>query len=248
MYSVDINCDMGEGFENDEALMPYITSVNIACGFHAGDTDTMKRTIALAMKYEVAIGAHPGFPDRENFGRKNMDMTPDEVADIILYQVDLLSKIALEEGAKVTHVKPHGALYNMAAKDELIAKGIANAVKDIDNNLALFGLSSSHLIKEGKKAGLQTVNEVFADRTYLDDGSLTPRSEKDATIEDKDQSLNQAIQMVLRQSVRTISGKTIPVVADTICLHGDGGNALAFAKSIYKGLKAQNVMLKNTIR
>jgi UPF0271 protein len=239
---------MGEGFENDEALMPYITSANIACGFHAGDTDTIKRTIALAMKYEVAIGAHPGFPDRENFGRINMDMTPDEVADIILYQVDLLVKIALEEGAKVTHVKPHGALYNMAAKDELIAKGIANAVKDIDKNLALFGLSNSHLIKEGKNAGLQTVNEVFADRTYLDDGTLTPRSEKNALIEDKDLALNQAMQLVLRQSARTITGKTIPVVADTICLHGDGNNALAFAKSICKGLKAQNVVLKNTIR
>ncbi|MDI3319587.1 5-oxoprolinase subunit PxpA [Pinibacter soli] len=248
MHSVDINCDMGEGFENDEALMPYVTSANIACGFHAGDTDTMKRTIALALKHEVAIGAHPGFPDRENFGRKNMDMTPDEVYDMVLYQVDLLSKIALEEGAKVTHVKPHGALYNMAAKDALLAKAIARAVGSVDSKLALFGLSGSDLIQEGKNVSLQTVNEAFTDRTYLDDGSLSPRSEKNALIEDKDVSLNQAIQLVLKQTVRSISGKTIPLVADTICLHGDGENAVVFAKNIYRGLKAHNIVLKNTIR
>jgi UPF0271 protein len=239
---------MGEGFENDEALMPYITSANIACGFHAGDADTMKRTIALALKHEVAIGAHPGFPDRENFGRKNMDMTPDEVYDIVLYQVDLLSKIAAEEGAKVTHVKPHGALYNMAAEDALLAKAIARVVRAVDNKLALFGLSGSYLIEEGKNMGLQTVNEAFADRTYLDDGSLTPRSEKNALIQDKEQSLHQALQLVMKQTVRSISGKTIPLITDSICLHGDGENALVFAKNICKGLKAHNIVLKNTIR
>jgi UPF0271 protein len=239
---------MGEGFENDEALMPYITSANIACGFHAGDADTMKRTVALAMKHEVAIGAHPGFPDRENFGRKKMDMTPDEVYDMVLYQVDLLSKIALEEGAKVTHVKPHGALYNMAAEDALLAKAIARAVRAVDNKLALYGLSGSYLIQEGKNVGLQTANEAFADRTYLDDGSLTPRSEKKALIEDKEVSLNQALQMITKQTVRSTSGKTIPLIADSICLHGDGENALVFAKNIYKGLKAHNIVLKNTIR
>jgi len=248
MHSVDINCDMGEGFENDEALMPYITSANIACGFHAGDTDTMKRTIALALKHEIAIGAHPGFPDRENFGRKNMDMTPDEVYDMVLYQVDLLSKIALEEGAKVTHVKPHGALYNMAAEDVLLAKAIARAVRAVDNKLALFGLSGSYLIQEGKNVNLQTVNEAFADRTYLDDGTLTPRSEKNALIEEKDSSLQQALQLVMKQTVKSTSGKTIPLVAETICIHGDGQNALVFAKNIYKGLKAHNIFLKNTIR
>ena len=248
MYSVDINCDMGEGFENDEALMPYITSANIACGFHAGDADTMKRTITLAMKHEVAICAHPGFPDRENFGRKNMDMTPDEVYDIVLYQVDLLSKIALEEGAKLTHVKPHGALYNMAAEDVLLAKAIARAVRAVDNKLALFGLSGSYLIQEGKNVNLQTENEAFADRTYLDDGTLTPRSGKNALIEDKEVALNQVLQLVTKQTVRSISGKTIRLIADTICLHGDGENALVFAKNIYKGLKAHNIVLKNTIR
>ncbi|MDH7461479.1 LamB/YcsF family protein [Chitinophagaceae bacterium 26-R-25] len=248
MHSVDINCDMGEGFENDEALMPYITSANIACGFHAGDADTMKRTLALALKHEVAIGAHPGFPDRENFGRKNMDMTSDEVYDMVLYQVDLLSKIALEEGAKVTHVKPHGALYNMAAEDALLAKAIARAVRAADNKLTLFGLSGSYLIQEGTNVGLQTVNEAFADRTYLADGTLTPRTEKNALIEDKDASLHQALQLAMKQTVKSTSGKTIPLIADSICIHGDGENALAFAKNIYKGLKAHNIVLKNTIR
>ncbi|MBV4358465.1 5-oxoprolinase subunit PxpA [Pinibacter aurantiacus] len=248
MHSVDINCDMGEGFENDEALMPYITSANIACGFHAGDTDTMKSTIALALKHEVAIGAHPGFPDRENFGRKNMDMTPDEVYDMVLYQVRLLSKIALEEGAKVTHVKPHGALYNMAAEDALLAKAIARAVRAVDNKLALFGLSGSYLIQEGINVSLQTVNEAFADRTYLADGTLTPRREKNALIEDKDASLQQALQLVMKQTVRSISGETISLIADTICIHGDGENALVFAKNIYKGLKVHKIVLKNTIR
>ena len=229
---LDINCDMGEGIGNDEAIMPFISSANIACGYHAGDEDTIKKTVELAMKYNVSIGAHPSYPDRENFGRTDMQLQLSQVYDLVTKQIHLLNEITKKAGASLHHVKPHGALYNMAARDKQLSAVIALAVKDVDEKLKLYGLSGSHLIKEGQKLGVKTVSEVFADRTYQDDGRLTPRSEPGALINDTDKAVQQVLQMIKEGMVTTVSGKTIPIVAETICIHGDGMHAVEFAKAI----------------
>jgi UPF0271 protein len=224
---------MGEGIGNDELIMPYITSANIACGYHAGDEETMRETILLAQKYRVNVGAHPSFFDRENFGRSAMNKTANEVYEIVTEQVLALKNIALECNAKLHHVKPHGALYNQASKDRLLANAIAHAVKDIDQNLILFGLSGSFLISEAKTVGLKTSSEVFADRTYQDDGSLTSRAHPNALITNIDDCIKQVLKMIQEGKVKTISGKEIDIVAETICIHGDGKHAVEFAKAIY---------------
>lgn len=236
MLLCDINCDMGEGIGNDEAIMPWISSANIACGYHAGDVPTMKETIALAKKYKVAIGAHPSYPDRENFGRKEMTCPLEEIYQLVKDQIILLDTLAKQYDAVVNHVKPHGALYNVAAANREIAKLIAQAVKDVNDNLILFGLSGSHSITEAKALGLQTKSEVFADRTYQDNGTLTPRSQPNALIEDEDKAVQQALQMIKEGKVITVSGKEIPIAAETICIHGDGTHAVAFAKKIHHAL------------
>lgn len=223
---------MGEGIGNDELIMPYITSANIACGYHAGDESTMHQTILLAQKYTVNIGAHPSFLDRENFGRTEIKKSPQEVYELVFKQIKILQKIAADNNATVHHVKPHGALYNMAAKDKVLARTIAEALKDSDENLVLFGLSNSFLISEAKAIGLKTASEVFADRTYQDDGSLTPRTQPNALIEDTDEAIQQVLMMVKQGKVKTVSGKEISIVAETICIHGDGKNAVEFAKEI----------------
>lgn len=228
---------MGEGIGNDELIMPYITSTNIACGYHAGDEETMRKTILLAKKYNVNIGAHPSFSDKENFGRTEITKSPEEVYALVSKQIDLLQKIAAENNAIVHHVKPHGALYNMAANDKLLAHSIAKAIKDGDKNLILFGISNSFLISEAKAIGLKTASEVFGDRTYQDDGSLTPRSQPNALIENAEEVIQQVLMMVKKGKVKTISGKEIPIVAETICIHGDGKNAVEFAKAIYTALQ-----------
>jgi UPF0271 protein len=227
---------MGEGIGNDAAIMPWITSANIACGYHAGNEDTMHETIALARRYHVAVGAHPSYPDRDNFGRKEMDGTPDEVYRWVTEQIALLDRIAEEYGTVMEHVKPHGALYNVAAKNKEIARSIAQAVFDYNSNLVLFGLSGSHSISEARTLGLQTKNEVFADRTYQDDGSLTPRSQAHALIEEEEMAVAQALQMTKQGRVTSLSGKLVPIDAQTICIHGDGPHALRFAKRIYQAL------------
>src|SRR5688572_9187816 len=227
---VDLNCDMGEGIGNDVDIMPFISSANIACGYHAGDEETMNRTIELAMQYGVSIGAHPSFPDMENFGRKEMYLDEQVLYDIIVLQIQVLDTIAESAGITIHHVKPHGALYNMGAKDPAIAAIIARSVKDIDPSLVFYGLSGSHLINEAKNLGLKTASEVFADRTYQDDGSLTPRSQNNALIETEEQALQQVLQMIKKGTVQAISGKIIPIVAETICIHGDGKHAAVFAK------------------
>lgn len=232
----DLNCDMGEGIGNDEMIMPCITSANIACGYHAGNEVTMRETILLAKKYNVNIGAHPSFMDRENFGRTEIKMSPEEVYDLVRQQIGLLQKIAAANDAQLHHVKPHGALYNMAAKDKALAKAIAKAVKDLDDNLILFGLSNSLLISEAKTMGLNTASEVFADRTYQDDGSLTARSQPNALIENVDDVIQQVLMMVNHNKVKTLSGKEIGIVAETICIHGDGEHAVAFASAIRSSL------------
>lgn len=241
---VDLNCDLGEGMQTDEQIIPFITSANIACGFHAGDIKTMKRTVEFCLLHNVVLGAHPSWPDRENFGRKEMQLPSTELYAVILEQLNILSRAAKEQGATLHHVKPHGALYNQSAKDPLIASTIAKAVKGFDASLILFGLSGSHSITKAKELGLKTASEVFADRTYQDDGSLTPRSQPNALIEDENKAVEQALQMVMQQTVTAISGKRISIIADTICIHGDGSNAVSFAKKISTALKQANIDIK----
>jgi UPF0271 protein len=233
----NINCDMGEGIGNDELIMPYIGSANIACGYHAGDAATIKRTMELCIAHNVAIGAHLSFFDRKNFGRTEMNLSPGELYDLITQQLYIFKELADLLNQKVNHIKPHGALYNMSAKNASIANVIAKAVCDFDKDLVLFGLSGSHSIVEAKAIGLKTANEVFADRTYQDDGSLTPRSQSNALIEDAGKAVQQVLQMINEGTVTTVSGKTIPVVADTICVHGDGKYAVEFAKAIHAAIK-----------
>ena len=227
---------MGEGIGNDELIIPFINSANIACGYHAGDAVTMQQTVELCVKYNVAIGAHPSFFDRTNFGRIEINIDSAEVYDLISQQLFVLNEIVTGFDIKLHHVKPHGALYNMSAGDAELANTIARAVKDFDASLILFGLSGSQSIIEAKVIQLNTASEVFADRTYQDDGSLTPRSQPNALIEDTDKAIQQVLQMIKEGTVTTISGKIIPIVAETICIHGDGKHAVEFAKAIYKAM------------
>jgi UPF0271 protein len=240
---IDINCDMGEGMQTDAAIMPFISSANIACGYHAGDAATMQATIALCMQYGVAIGAHPGFADKANFGRTAMSLTDEDLYDLIINQVMLLHQYCDNVGTKLHHVKPHGALYNMAAANANMAAIIVQAVKDMNSKLVLYGLSGSHLISEAKKQGLQAAAEVFADRTYQDDGSLTPRTEPNSLISSTAAAVQQVQQMIEAQTVTTVSGKNISIAADTICLHGDSTFAIDFASAIHQHLSALNITI-----
>ncbi len=250
MQSIDLNCDMGESFGawtigNDEGLMNHISSANIACGFHAGDATIMRVTAALAMQKSVAIGAHPGFPDLQGFGRRNMALSAQEVYDICVYQIGAMLNIVKALGARLHHVKPHGALYNMAAKDQKLAQAIVQATKDSQPDLILYGLSGSFLISEAEKIGLSTASEVFADRTYQNDGSLTPRTQANAMIEDTETAVNQVIRMIKEQSVISTDGKVAPIKADTVCVHGDGTHALDFAKALNERIKAEGILVKS---
>ena len=246
LASIDINCDMGEGIGNDEMIMPFISSANIACGYHAGNETIIKQTIELAQKNNVAIGAHPSFFDKENFGRTEVNLGADKIYDIIILQLRLIDNIAKHLHAKLHHVKPHGALYNMSGKDPVIANAIANAVKDFDEDLILFGLSGSHSIKEAGLLNLKTASEVFADRTYQDDGTLTPRSQPNALIEEVDRSVQQALQMIKEGTVTSVNGNKISITADTICIHGDGKNAIEFAKAIYQAFRKEGIKIRAT--
>ena len=228
---------MGEGLETDARIMPLISSANIACGFHAGDLSTMQQTVELALQYGVAIGAHPGFDDKANFGRTEMHLSEEALYSLVSAQVIALHKVCVEMGAILHHVKPHGALYNMAAKNAAMARTIAQAVKDIDEDLIIYGLSGSYLISEAQLLNLRTASEVFADRTYQNDGSLTPRKQTNALIEDEDLSVRQVLQMIQHQDVISTTGMTVPLIAETICIHGDGIHAIAFAKKIHQTLK-----------
>ena len=245
MFIADMNCDMGEGMDNDALLMPFISSANIACGYHAGNEFIMKQTIELALLNHVSIGAHPGFADKAGFGRKEMHLSPTEIYDLVTQQVYLLQKTAVSLGTKLNHVKPHGALYNMSAKDASLAADIAKAVYDVDPNLVLFGLSGSYSIIEARNQGLRTASEVFADRTYREDGSLTPRSEPGAMIDSVEASIEQVYQMIKQQIVTSTSGKEIPILAETICIHGDGENALLFAENIYHSLQKNSIVIQS---
>ncbi|BAV09722.1 UPF0271 protein [Filimonas lacunae] len=239
MIHIDINCDLGESFGaytlgNDEAIMPFITSANIACGFHAGDAGIMQSTIALCKQYNVAVGAHPGFPDIQGFGRRNMVYTPSEIYQMVLYQVGALFAFVKAAGTTLHHVKPHGALYNMAAKDKTMAKAIAQAVKDFDSTLYLYGLAGSLLIEEAQQIQLRTCSEIFADRTYLPDGSLTPRNQPGAMIHDAGKAVEQVLQFITQKQV----------LAETVCIHGDGEKAVAFAQALQANFQQHHISMQ----
>lgn len=250
MVRIDLNCDMGESFGSykvgqDEQIIQFITSANIACGFHAGDPSIMRKTVKLALDHGVSIGAHPGFYDLAGFGRRKMELTPSEVYDIVVYQIGALQAFVQAEGGILNHVKPHGALYNMAAVDLTLAEAIAEAIYKVNPNLILYGLANSELIRAGEKFGLQTANEVFADRTYQNDGALTSRSEKNAVIKNEEEAINQVIQMIKDKKVTCVDGSEIPIKADTICIHGDGEHALLFAENIRHKLFENNINVES---
>jgi len=247
-FTIDLNCDMGESFGtwhlgHDAAIMPFITSANIACGFHAGDPAVMKRTVRLALRHNVAIGAHPGLPDLVGFGRRNMDISAEEAFDITVYQLGALAAIVQAEGGALHHLKPHGALYNMAATNAALAEALAEAVYKVQPELTLYGLAGSELTKAGEKIGLRTAHEVFADRTYQADGTLTPRRQPDALITNADTAISQVLRMVQGGDVRTQQGTDVTIRADTVCLHGDGAHALEFAQQLNQALRAAGVQL-----
>lgn len=248
MKTLDLNCDMGEGLGawkmgDDAALLDHVSSANIACGYHAGDPGIIHRTVELAIDKGVAVGAHPSLPDLQGFGRRQMQVSPAEAYDMVLYQVGAIGAFACACGGKLAHVKPHGALYNMAAKDGKLARAIARAVKDFDPSLVLFGLAGSELIRAGEQAGLKTANEVFADRTYQADGSLTPRSELGAMIPEASASIAQVKRMIEEGKVRSLDGADVSVRADTLCIHGDEPNAVEFARRIRQALTEAGVRI-----
>ena len=265
MKAIDLNCDMGEGMETDARIFPFISSANIACGFHAGDMDIMRRTVDLALRHGVAIGAHPSYPDRPRFGRVDMleagpgvrdggkggpggpesgELRPgsiryEELGRLVTDQLDILRGVCEEFGTRMHHVKLHGALYNRAARDEEVSRLICRAIAEFDPSLLIYGLSGSVMGEEARKAGVGFVSEVFADRTYRPDGSLTPRTEPDALIEDEGRAVEQAL-MMMEGRVRA-GTQMIGLVAETICLHGDGSHAVEFAMAIRGALEGKGM-------
>ncbi|MDU9417838.1 5-oxoprolinase subunit PxpA [Staphylococcus lloydii] len=245
---VDLNCDLGESFGNykignDENIIPVITSANIACGFHAGDAQVMKNTVKLAQENNIGIGAHPGLPDLQGFGRRNMDLSPQEIYDIVVYQLGAINGFCTIHNAKLNHVKPHGALYQMGARDEEIAHAIAQAVHDFDPSLIFVGLSNTLLISKAQEIGLQTASEVFADRRYEANGQLVSRKESDALITDTEEAISQVVSMVKNQQVTAKNGEKISIQADTICVHGDGAHAFEFVSQIRERLSKEGISI-----
>ncbi len=241
MVKIDLNADLGEGGSADAELMTLVSSVNIACGFHAGDAPTMLTSVRNAVKNGVAIGAHPSFPDRKNFGRTAMDLPPETVYAQVLYQIGALEAIVRAENGVLRHVKPHGMLYNQAAKEPALADAIARAVRDCNPALILVGLAGSELIRAGERLGLTTRQEVFADRGYQPDGSLVPRTRPGALITDEERALAQTLEMVRSGHVTAIDGTSAAVKADTVCLHGDGEHALQFARRLRAAFAEQGI-------
>lgn len=248
--TLDINCDLGESYgahrilmESDEAILPLVTSANIACGFHAGDPAVMRLTVERAIAHSVAVGAHPGLPDLQGFGRRMMDITPREAYDMVVYQIGALDAFVRACGGQLHHVKPHGALYNMAAADAKLAEAIAEAVYQVRPEAYLYGLAGSELIRAAERIGVRGVNEVFADRTYSSEGQLTPRSHEGALIEQPEKALAQVLRMVVDGVVVSTSGSEVPITADTLCIHGDGKQALTFAREIRLLLEAEGIVM-----
>ncbi len=249
MIYADLNSDLGESFGAykigaDEQIIPIVTSVNIACGWHAGDPLVMQKSVALAKQYGVSIGAHPGFPDLLGFGRRNMNATPAEVKAYIQYQVGALSAFCKAAGVKLRHVKPHGAMYNMAGADYKLARAVAEAVAEIDDSLVLLALSGSEMIRAANEIGLRCASEVFADRNYEEDGSLRARSFPDSMVTDEDECIRRILRMVKEGKVTAVTGRDIDIRADSICVHGDNPKALAFVKRIGEALAADGVSVQ----
>ncbi len=243
---IDLNCDLGEGFGayslgDDAAIMPFVTSVNIAAGFHAGDPSTIRETLELASKYKINVGAHPGFPDLVGFGRRNMSMTPQEVYDTVLYQIGAVYGFTRAAGMDLFHVKPHGALYNMAAKDRSLADAIALAVHRFDWNLILVGLAGSELLHAGQAIGLRTAAEGFLDRNYEADGSLTPRSDPQAVIHDPEVVATRAVGWIREGVVTARAGERLTLHINTLCIHGDSPNAVRLCSRIRKSFADQSI-------
>jgi len=243
---IDLNADVGESYGpyqygDDEGVMPFVSSANIACGFHAGDPAVMRNTIRLARRYGVAVGAHPGFQDLSGFGRREIHMTPADVENLVAYQVGALAGIAAAEGVRLSHVKPHGALYNMAARDAAMAGAIARAVQEVGPSLVLFGLSGSELIAAGARAGLRVASEVFADRGYRPDGSLAPRGTTGAVMTEPAEVARRAVHMASKQTVTALDGTSVSIKADTICIHGDTPDAAALARAVREALGAAGI-------
>ena len=246
---IDINADVGESFGaytigNDAALMRSITSASVAAGFHAGDPSVLRQTIRLAKAHGVAVGAHPGFPDLAGFGRREMRVTPADAEDVVLYQIAAVAGVAAAEGLKIQHVKPHGALYNMAARDAALAVAIATAVASVDPSLILFGLAGSEILKAGRAAGLRVASEVFADRAYEANGSLRARTKPGAVIHDLDAVVTRAVRMIEDHAVEAVDGTVVPLEADTICVHGDTPGADVLAAQLRAGLEAAGVLVR----
>ncbi|WP_428945569.1 5-oxoprolinase subunit PxpA [Pantoea sp. FN060301] len=238
---VDLNADLGEGCAHDRELLQNVSSANIACGFHAGDAQTMLQSVRWALAFNVAIGAHPAFPDRENFGRSSMQLPPETVYAQMIYQIGALKALTESEGGRLVHVKPHGMLYNQSAQEPALADAIARAVKAVDPGLILVGLANSESIRAARVLGLATREEVFADRGYQADGSLVPRSQPGAMVESDEQAIAQTLSMIEQGQVQSLSGEWVKVKADTVCLHGDGEHALAFASQLRKAFAQRNI-------
>ncbi len=244
MKSIDLNCDMGESFGAwkmgaDASVMPYISSANVACGFHAGDPATIRATVRLALDHGVAIGAHPSLPDLMGFGRRAMRISPQEMYDLVVYQAGAVEAFARAAGARLHHVKCHGALYNMAANDAALSEAMVKAAKDLGSMLYVLSNSRNHAI--AKRAGVPVAGEVFADRGYSDDGTLAPRDRPGGMIEDAAAAVKQALAMIEEGYVTSLSGKRVPVSADTMCLHGDQPGAVAFAKALRQAFKEKGI-------
>jgi len=250
MHRIDLNCDMGESFGAfrigaDEAILPQITSANIACGFHGGDPSVMRATIAGALSCGVAIGAHPGLPDLIGFGRRTMEVTPQEVYDLVVYQVGALLGFARAAGVELQHVKAHGALYNMAAVQAPLADAIAHAVRDVDRGLVLFALAGSELVAAGQRAGVRTASEAFADRNYTRDGTLVSRRRSDAMVAGAEEAVRRAVRMVREGRVRSVDGDDVVLRADTLCIHGDAPDAAELARELRRGLESAGVTVQS---
>jgi len=245
MKKIDLNCDMGESYGAwkmgaDAEVMPHISSANIACGFHGGDPATIRKTVRLALDHGVAIGAHPSLPDIQGFGRRPMKISAQDMYDLVVYQAGAVEGFARAAGAKLHHIKCHGALYNMAATDDGLSEAMARAARDL-GNVMIYALSNSRMMSTVKKLGVPVLGEVFADRGYSDDGTLAPRDQPGGMIEDKAKSVQQALAMVEDGYVTSLSGKRVAVAADTLCLHGDQPGAAAFAQAIRKAFAERNI-------
>lgn len=246
MYKVDLNSDIGESFGNyklglDEEVVKHISSANIACGWHAGDPMVMEKTVEMAVREGVGLGAHPGYPDLLGFGRREMKVTPAEAKNYIKYQIGALWAFAEGKGVRLQHVKPHGAFYNMAAKDKDLARAIAEGIYEVDKDLILVGLANGELVQAGREVGLKIANEVFADRAYNPDGTLVSRKQEGAVIHDTDLAIARVLRMVKEGKVETINGEDITIQADSICVHGDNPKAVAFVDTIRNTLESEGV-------